>query len=165
MIQNLRQGSSMDEDDLELEDGPQTITFTLPKERASNLDVPDIETSSIPVDGISFYVMRLQKVIVVRSKGDFFIGRSVDGDPWNPEVNLAESDGIASTVSRRHAMISPLKHGYEITDLHSRNGTMLDDWRLLPNKPYPLSSGVQLSVGREQLLVIHRPRGYYFREH
>jgi hypothetical protein len=154
----------MDESDFYPEDGPQTITFTLPKDRASNLDVPDIEASSIPVDGISFYVMRLQKVIVVRSKGDFYIGRSVDGDAWNPEVNLAELDGIASSVSRRHAMISPLKHGYEITDLHSRNGTMLDDWRLLPNKPYPLASGAQLSIGREQLLVIYRPPGYYFRD-
>lgn len=150
-----------DETDFKLEDGPKTITFTLPKERALDLDVLNIEESLIPADGISFYVMRLKKVIVVHPKGDFFIGRSVDG-VWNPEVNLAEEDGYASSVSRRHAMISPLKHGYEITDLHSRNGTMLDDWRLLPNKPYPLASGAQLSVGRENLLVIYRPPGYYF---
>ncbi len=152
----------MDETEFDLEDGPKTITFVLPKEKLSDLDVLNIEKSLMPVDGISFYVMRLSKVIVVHSKGDFFIGRSVDGDTWNPEVNLMELDGFASSVSRRHARISPMKHGYEITDLHSRNGTMLDDWRLLPNKSYPLASGAQLSIGREQLLVIYRPPGYYF---
>jgi pSer/pThr/pTyr-binding forkhead associated (FHA) protein len=145
----------------EIDSGPKTLTFILPKERTSNSGILPIDDSLIPSDGISFYVMRLGKVIVIHAKGDFFIGRSVDEDSWNPEVNLAEQDGFASSVSRRHARISPLNHGYEITDLHSRNGTMLDDWRLLPNKPYPLASGVQLSVGREQLMVIYRPPGFY----
>jgi pSer/pThr/pTyr-binding forkhead associated (FHA) protein len=147
--------------EIEIDDGPGTISFTLPKEKTSNQEKVQIDQSLIPSDGISFYIMRLGKVIVVRSKGDFYIGRSVNEDSWNPEVNLAELDGFASSVSRRHARITPLNHGYEITDLHSRNGTMLDDWRLLPNKPYPLASGVQLSVGREQLMVIYRPPGFY----
>jgi pSer/pThr/pTyr-binding forkhead associated (FHA) protein len=145
----------------DLDEGPRTISFTLPREKTSNFERLPIDESLIPSDGISFYIMRLSKVIVVHPKGDFFIGRSVDEESWTPEVNLAELDGFASSVSRRHAMITPLKHGYEITDLHSRNGTMLDDWRLLPNKPYPLASGVQLSVGREQLMVIYRPPGFY----
>jgi hypothetical protein len=145
----------------DIDDGPQTLTYVLPKDKTSNLATLSVDESLIPSDGISFYVMRLGKLIVVHPKGDFFIGRSVDDDSWNPEVNLAELDGFASSVSRRHAMISPLNHGYEITDLHSKNGTMLDDWRLLPNKPYPMASGVQLSVGREQLMVIYRTPGYY----
>lgn len=145
----------------EIDDGPRTISFTLPKEKISSPEKLQIDESLIPSDGISFYIMRLGKVIVVHPKGDFFIGRSVNEDSWNPEINLAELDGFASSVSRRHAKITPLNHGYEITDLHSRNGTMLDDWRLLPNKPYPLASGVQLSVGREQLMVIYRPPGFY----
>jgi hypothetical protein len=145
----------------DIDAGPKTISFTLPKEKTSNLERLPIDESLIPADGISFYIMRLGKVIVVHAKGNFFIGRSVNEDSWNPEINLAELDGFASSVSRRHAMITPLNHGYEITDLHSRNGTMLDDWRLLPNKPYPLASGVQLRVGKEQLMVIYRPPGYY----
>jgi hypothetical protein len=149
------------DNETEIDDGPRTMSFTLPKEKTSNLEKIQIDQSLIPSDGISFYIMRLGKVIVVHPKGEFYIGRSVNEDSWNPEVNLAEQDGFASSVSRRHAMITPLKHGYEITDLHSRNGTMLDDWRLLPNKPYPLASGVQLRVGREQLMVIYRPPGFY----
>ena len=133
-----------------------TKTFTLEQRNASNPSKLSIDESLIPADGITFYVMRLAKVIVVHPQGDFFIGRNVEEESWNPEVNLAELDGFADSVSRRHAMIHPLEHGYEITDLFSKNGTMLDDRRLVPNVAYRLVSGMQLSVGREQLMVIFR---------
>lgn len=136
--------------------GPITKTFTLVRQQASNLGNLPIDESLIPADGITFYVMRLAKVIVVHPEGDFFIGRNVEEEFWNPQVNLAELDGFADSVSRRHAMIHPLEHGYEITDLFSRNGTMLDDRRLIPNIAYTLVSGMQLSIGREQLMVIFR---------
>ena len=135
-----------------------TKTFTLAQQQqhASNPGKMPIDESLIPADGITFYVMRLAKVIVVHPQGDFFIGRNVEEESWNPQVNLAELDGFADSVSRRHAMIHPLEHGYEITDLFSKNGTMLDDRRLVPNIAYPLVSGMQLSIGREQLMVIFR---------
>ena len=133
-----------------------TKTFTLEQRNASNPGKLSIDESLIPADGITFYVMRLAKVIVVHPQGDFFIGRNVEEESWMPEVNLAELDGFADSVSRRHAMIHPLEHGYEITDLFSKNGTMLDDRRLVPNIAYTLVSGMQLSIGREQLMVIFR---------
>ena len=134
-----------------------TITFTLPRDGISNFEVKPVDQSLIPVDGISFYVIRLATVIVVHPQGEFFIGRSmVDDDSWNPKVDFAEADGSANSVSRRHALIRPLKRGYEIMDLHSTNGTTLNDYRLVPDKAYPLVSGAQLSIGRELLLVIFR---------
>ena len=133
-----------------------TKTFSLAQQLASNPGKLSIDELLIPPDGITFYVMRLAKVIVVHPQGDFFIGRNVEEESWMPEVNLAELDGFADSVSRRHAMIHPLEHGYEITDLFSKNGTMLDDRRLVPNVAYRLVSGMQLSVGREQLMVIFR---------
>lgn len=133
-----------------------TKTFTLTQRNASSQGKLPIDESLIPTDGITFYVMRLAKVIVVHPQGDFFIGRNVEEESWNPQVNLAELDGFADSVSRRHAMIHPLEHGYEITDLFSKNGTMLDDRRLVPNIAYRLVSGMQLSIGREQLMVIFR---------
>ena len=135
-----------------------TKTFTLAQQQqhASNPGNILIDESLIPADGITFYVMRLAKVIVVHPQGDFFIGRNVEEESWNPQVNLAELDGFADSVSRRHAMVHPLEHGYEITDLFSKNGTMLDDRRLVPNIAYTLVSGMQLSIGREQLMVIFR---------
>jgi len=127
----------------------------------SDIKIPEIipypiDESLIPVEGISFYVMRLSKPIVVRSDRDFFIGRDVDEDIWRPLVDLGELDGYAMGVSRRHAMIRPVERGYEVIDLFSTNGTWLDDQRLIPNKPYPLAPGAQLRLGQERLLVIYR---------
>ncbi len=136
--------------------GAVTKSFTLPEHGFSYVDKTSIDESLIPADGISFYIMRLAKVIVVHPEGDFFIGRTVQEDSWYPEVNLAGLDIFATSVSRRHGMISPLKYGYEITDLHSTNGTRLNEYRLVPHKPYPLASGAQLSIGKEQLMVIYR---------
>jgi hypothetical protein len=115
-----------------------------------------IDESLIPADGISFYIVRLAKAIVVRTDGEFIIGREVDEDMWKPLVNLSALDGFARGVSRRHAMIRPVEYGYEVIDLFSTNGTWLDDQRLVPDKPYPLVPGAQLRVGQELLLVIYR---------
>jgi hypothetical protein len=142
--------------DRKINRGLVTKTFTLGQRDASSKENLPIDESLIPVGGITFYVMRLAKVIVVHPEGDFFIGRNVEEEFWNPQVNLAELDGFADSVSRRHAMIHPLEHGYEITDLFSKNGTMLDDRRLVPNVAYRLISGMQLGIGREQLMVIFR---------
>jgi pSer/pThr/pTyr-binding forkhead associated (FHA) protein len=127
----------------------------------SDIKIPEvvpypIDESLIPIEGISFYVMRLSKAIVVHSQRDFFIGRDVDEDIWRPLVDLGELDGYAMGVSRRHAMIRPVERGYEVIDLFSTNGTWLDDQRLIPNKPYPLAPGAQLRLGQERLLVVYR---------
>jgi FHA domain len=137
-------------------DNFETMTFVLPTQDISKFSGQPIDDSLIPLDGITFYILRLAKMIVVREQGNFFIGRNVQEDLWIPQVNLAEPDGFARSVSRRHAMIRPVDQGYEITDLFSRNGTRLDDQRLLPNKAYPLPSGTHLSVGQEQLMVMYR---------
>ncbi len=131
-------------------------TDTLTNLKISEIGVHPIDETLIPAEGISFYVMRLSKAIVVRADMEFFIGRDVDEDVWKPLVDLGELDGYTMGVSRRHAMIRPLEHGYEVIDLFSTNGTWLDDRRLIPNKPYPLAPGAQLCIGQERLLVIYR---------
>ena len=59
-------------------------------------------------------------------------------------------------ISRHHAKIQRVAGGYEITDLESTNGTWVNEKRLTPNKPYPLSSGCLLRLGRMRLYVIYR---------
>ena len=134
----------------------EAVTKTISNLVVSENGVQAVDESWIPAAGICFLIMRLSKTIVVRTEEDFFIGRDDDEFILKPLVNLAEFDGFAMGVSRRHAMICPVKHGYEVIDLISTNGTWLDGRRLAPNKPYPLAPGAQLRVGREQLLVIYR---------
>jgi hypothetical protein len=114
----------------------------------------------VPRDGISFHIMRLARTFVICSDENFFIGRSIETVPLKPMLNLENLDGLGtiSSVSRRHAMVCRTESGYEIVDLFSRNGTWIDEQRLLPNKPYPLPSGSLLRIAQERLLVHYRSR-------
>jgi pSer/pThr/pTyr-binding forkhead associated (FHA) protein len=49
-----------------------------------------------------------------------------------------------------------VKDGCEIINLDSTNGTWLNELRLVPNKPYPLTSGAQIRLGRMHLFTIYR---------
>lgn len=113
----------------------------------------------IPSEGVSFYIIRIARAIIVPSNDNFFIGRSAVEDTTKPMLNLENLDGLgmSSSVSRRHALICPVEHGYEIVDLFSKNGTWIGGLRLLPNKPYLLTSGDILKVGQERLLVRYQP--------
>jgi len=132
-----------------------TMVNTMSNLQISEIGSQRVNESLIPVDGISFYIMRLSKAIVVHTTGEFFIGRDVE-EISKPLVDLSGLDGFEMGVSRRHAMIRPLEHGYEVTDLSSTNGTFLNEQRLIPNKPYSLTPGARLRVGQEQLLVVYR---------
>jgi pSer/pThr/pTyr-binding forkhead associated (FHA) protein len=133
----------------------EALTAGLPPSQEPVIYHPRKEEDEIPNDGISFYIMRLAREFNIRSDENFFIGRSIDPTPSKPMLNLENLDGLGtiSSVSRRHAMVCPTENGYEIVDLFSRNGTWIDEQRLLPNKPYLLPSGSLLRIGQERLLV------------
>jgi pSer/pThr/pTyr-binding forkhead associated (FHA) protein len=136
----------------ELNQTPETLTNL----QFADVHVESVDESLIPSQGVSFYIVRLARAIVVHTGVEFFIGRDVGEDVWKPLVDLGEVDGYSMGVSRRHAMVRPVEHGYEIIDLFSTNGTWLDGQRLIPNIPYTLAPGSQLRVGQELILVIYR---------
>lgn len=129
-------------------------TVNLPDQEDATTHIPIIEDLAIPDHGISFYLPRLSRAIIVPGDGDsFFIGRSMGGESRELMLDLEDLEGFAMGVSRRHALIRAIGHGYEVIDLASRNGTWLYDQRLFPHKPYPLNDGSLLRVGQERLLV------------
>lgn len=136
----------------DLSKGFTTDSYEQPNSEASPYPLESVE---IPSDGISFYNIRIARAIIVPSTGNFFIGRSSMEDTTKLMLNSEYLDdlGMSSSVSRRHALICPVEHGYEIVDLFSTNGTWIGDLRLLPNKAYPLTSGDMLRLGQERLLV------------
>ncbi len=129
---------------------------TLTRIQPANISLESVDESLIPSDGVSFYIVRLAKAVVVRTDNEFFIGRDVGEDIWKPMVDLSDMDGYSMGVSRRHAMVRPVERGYEIIDLFSTNGTWMDGQRLIPNISYTLAPGAQLRVGQELMLVIYR---------
>lgn len=132
-------------------------TINLPNQQNLEMGIESINEAIIPIDGISFYILRLSKSLVMPGTVEsFFIGRTAQEDSMAPILDLEDLEGFARGVSRRHALIRLHEQGYEVIDLSSRNGTWLDDQRLVPNKPYPLISGTVLRVGQERLLVRYR---------
>lgn len=107
-----------------------------------------------PKEGISIYAEGYEAPIDIRKEGEFILGRKVTGALDETLVDLKPFGGYEKGVSRRHALIRRNRNGYEIIDLASTNGTWLNQYLLLPDKPYPLESGTQIRLGRLNLLVL-----------
>jgi len=115
-----------------------------------------IDEAAVPDNGIAVYVEGAFKPAYINSKGEFVIGRKV-GATSDVSLDLSPSGGFHLGLSRRHAVIRRIEHGYEVLDLGSVNGTWLNDERLIPHKAYPLTSGSYLRLGRMELFVLYRP--------
>ncbi len=73
----------------------------------------------------------------------FTIGRE-------PHNTLALTDDLCS---RNHAQVERDAAGdYQLTDLGSSNGTLLNGQRLVPHQPAQLESGAQIKIGRTEWL-------------
>jgi len=79
-----------------------------------------------------------------------FPGKNVIGRQAAPDVSIVVP---AIVISRRHAQIDwPATACWEIEDLQSRNGTILNGQRLNPRTNTLLNEGDQIELGRVQLL-------------
>jgi hypothetical protein len=120
-----------------------------------------LKAAHIPAEGISLYLMGNTKPIAVLVEKEFVLGRVIEEKEKMEAskeviVNLSPFGAFSMGVSRRHVKIRQAKNGYEIIDLDSTNGTWLNELRLVPNKPYPLTSGAQIRLGRMHLFTIYR---------
>src|SRR5437868_4282202 len=77
------------------------------------------------------------------------IGRADPVSVWLPDVDLSNDTG----VSRRHLEIRRVGGGFEIVDLHSKNGTFLNGERLLPEEAHELQPGDRVRLGNETVLT------------
>jgi len=118
-----------------------------------------IDKAAVPDHAIAVYIEGEFNPAYRVSSGEFVIGRKAGTTSPVSEVlfDLAPLGGYARGISRRHAVIQRTKHGYEILDLGSVNGTWLNDERLVPQKYYPLASGSHLRLGSMRLFVLYHP--------
>jgi len=114
-----------------------------------------LDHALIPVDGIAIYVAGTAKPIFLFSEKEFIIGRKME-ETREAFLDLTNLGGYLLGLSRRHAKIRRKELGYEIIDLSSTNGTWLNEERLVPHTPYPLTSGAQVRLGRMRFVVLFR---------
>jgi pSer/pThr/pTyr-binding forkhead associated (FHA) protein len=61
----------------------------------------------------------------------------------------------STTVSRRHGQVTRDNNRYEIENLNSRNGILINNQRLKPNERRPLFHGDTLSLGDHKLVFLN----------
>lgn len=99
-------------------------------------------------------VLRLAngKRFVLRGKSEYTVGR-IGADRGAPDVDLADVYGFEAGVSREHVLIQVRPDGVFVQDLESRNETVQNGYRLLPQQWYPLRDGDELKLGALTLFV------------
>lgn len=85
-------------------------------------------------------------------KSDYLIGRA-SADSGRPDVDLGAAMGKEAGVSRRHLMLHVRPDGVFVEDLESRNETVHNGYRLLPQQWYPLRDGDELRLGATIIYV------------
>jgi len=130
---------------------------------STNVKVEQIESfidvEWIPENGLGIQAAGESQPLYVPVRDELVIGRTVEYTPPADDfLDLSNLNAGNLGVSRKHVMIRRTESGYEVTDLISRNGSWLNNKRLVPNRAYPLKSGSILRIGNMHLLIIHRPR-------
>jgi pSer/pThr/pTyr-binding forkhead associated (FHA) protein len=92
--------------------------------------------------------------IVVQPGVGYVLGRSDENSPYVPDIDLAGLDALAYGVSRRHAALVLFRGGLHVVDLHSVNGTYVNEQRLRPEEPHVLHANDQLRLGTLNLSLI-----------
>ncbi|MGH2485674.1 MAG: FHA domain-containing protein, partial [Ktedonobacterales bacterium] len=75
------------------------------------------------------------------------IGRGITNTEEAAAIDLT-GEQYNETVSRIHALITHAGGRFEIEDLRSANGTVLNGQKLIPGQRYPLQNGDMVEFGK-----------------
>lgn len=106
-----------------------------------------------PIWVIELCAPQLPRPITVRIETRATVGRSVQGDPRRPDVDLEPFQAEDLGVSRQHFAFTAEADRLMVTDLGSHNGTTHNGVRLQANEAYRISHGDNLLLGHFRLDV------------
>lgn len=101
---------------------------------------------------VTFMIPSSGRRVVVDMRDEIRVGRADPGQNITPELDLTSDNGAEYGVSRLHAIIQSSHRGIALLDKSSTNGTLLNNYRLPPELPYPLHNGDEIRFGR---LLVH----------
>jgi CheY-like chemotaxis protein len=96
---------------------------------------------------IEFSSPQIRPAIRVRMNGPIIVGRTVGGDPKQPDVDLGSFKAEEYGVSRLHYSVEMGEDGLTLVDLNSGNGTFLNGNRLKPEQRYHIGFTEQITAG------------------
>lgn len=111
-----------------------------------------------PTDAsLSLFLVDIGEVIPLEGLSEFTIGRSSEDQPILPDIDLGPYNAYEYGVSRLHASIKISQPNAVLTDFGSANGTQLNGQKVSPNKPYPVTHGDIIILGKMKIqLLVNR---------
>jgi len=143
-------------------DDEQTIQYS-PKQTRKLLLDPEIEeqafrrrskiTDDVPPWRISLTMLKYDVQMVFDITGPVLLGRDFKEVPDTQFIDLSLYDALELGISRHHATISLSENNnVTITDQNSMNGIILNNSKLIANKPYILHNGDHIMLGKMKLI-------------
>lgn len=105
---------------------------------------------------LALYVMDSGDILQLKDRDEFTIGRSAEGQPIAPDIDLSPYKAYAMGVSRLHALIRLEEKKVVAMDLGSVNGTRLNGQKTPPHRPFEVKHGDILNLGKLKLQVLIR---------
>lgn len=119
---------------------------------ASSISPPTMPSAaSAP---IMLYLLETGKFIPIKDRTEFTLGRSSEGQPIMPDVDLTPFKAYENGVSRLHAVIRVNKNECYIMDLSSANGTYINGERLAPNVENRIKTDDVIAIGKIKMKLI-----------
>lgn len=104
----------------------------------------ELETGEIALNFVE-----TEHVVKLTYSRPVIFGRGQKYSPNDDEfVDLTPYGAYSLGLSREHARILYIEHGFMIEDLGSSNGTLLNGELLTPKRYYPLHNGDQVSLAK-----------------
>jgi predicted component of type VI protein secretion system len=103
---------------------------------------------------ISLHIVESGQILPLAERAEFTLGRSADGQPIVPDVDLSSYNAYANGVSRLHAAIKLVNNRIVVLDLGSSNGTYLNGVRLSPCIETPVAHGDLIYLGKLKIQVL-----------
>ena len=94
-----------------------------------------------------------QRELQITLNKQLLLGRADSETGVRPDVDLTPHFGMELGVSRLHATLQQGSGGVQLIDRSSTNGTYINNYQLVPEKPYLLGQGDQITLGSLEITV------------
>lgn len=133
---------------------PVTFDDNLTEEEEGQFTSPAASTPNEAA--ISLFLFDTGEIIPLVGKTEYTLGRSAEGQPILPDIDLTHFKAYESGVSRLHVTLTFSKQEVLATDLGSANGTYLNRQKLLPHRAYPVNHQDILTLGKLKIQLLIR---------
>ncbi len=121
-------------------------------------EIPQVLTrksSTISKDSsISLHLIESGQVLHLNDRKEFTLGRVIEGQPVQPDIDLLPFDAFTLGVSCLHAALRIINDQVVITDLGSSNGSRLNGQKIVPHVDYPVTNGDVFMLGKLKIQII-----------